>query len=75
MESQTLWTVATIAERAGVARHRVEYVIDSRGIKPLGRAGIARVFDERDADLIAHELRRIDAAHDAIDFDAEGGAA
>jgi hypothetical protein len=75
MATKTLWTVARIAERAGVARHRVEYVIDSRGIKPLGRAGVARVFDERDADLIAHELRRIDAERDGIGLDAEGGVA
>lgn len=75
MATKTLWTVARIAERSGVARHRVEYVIDSRGIKPIGTAGIARVFDDRDADLIAHELRRIDAERDRIALDAEGGVA
>ena len=75
MESRTLWTVARIAERAGVARHRIEYIIDSRGIRPIGRAGIARVFDERDADLIDHHLRRIDAERDAIDLGTEGGVA
>ena len=61
MTESTLWTVARIAARAGVARHRVEYVIDSRGISPIGRAGIARIFDARDAEFISHELDRIEA--------------
>ena len=60
-ELQTLWTVSRIAQYVRVARHRVEYVVDSRRIAPVGRAGIARVFDRRDVDLIAEELRRIDA--------------
>jgi hypothetical protein len=44
----------------------VEYVIDSRGITPLGTAGIARVFDRRDVDLIANTLRRIDAEREGV---------
>ena len=65
-QSKTLWTVARIAEHLDLARHRVEYVIDSRGITPIGRAGIARVFDRRDVDLIAHELRRIEADREGV---------
>lgn len=60
-QAEQLWTVARIAEHLGVGRHRVEYVIDSRGVRPLGRAGIARVFDPRDVELIGHELARIHA--------------
>jgi len=63
---ETIWTVARIAEHLGVTRHRVEYVIDSRGIRPLGTAGIARVFDPSDVDLIAHELRRIEAEREGV---------
>ena len=59
--TDTIWTVARIAEHLGVARHRVEYVIDSRCLAPIARAGIARLFDRQDVDLIAHELRRIQA--------------
>lgn len=62
-----VWTVARIAEQLGVARHRVEYVIESRGITPIDRAGIARLFDQRDVDLITHELRRIDAEREGVD--------
>ena len=65
-QTETLWTVARIAEHLEVARHRVEYVIDSRSIKPIDRAGIARVFDRRDVDLIAHELRRIEANREGV---------
>ncbi len=59
--TEILWTVARISEHHGVARHQVEYIIDSRGITPIDRAGIARVFDRHDVDLIGHELRRIEA--------------
>ena len=60
-QTETLWTVARIADHLGVARHRVEYIIDSRGITPIGRAGIARVFDRRHVDRIGDELRGIEA--------------
>ena len=63
---RTLWTVARIADHLGAARHRVEYVIDTRAIRPIGRAGIARVFDERDVPLIASTLARIDAEREGV---------
>lgn len=59
-----IWTVARIAERFGVPRHRVEYVIDTRGLTPAGTAGIARVFDGATVEYIGQELRRIDAARE-----------
>lgn len=61
MGDRTIWTVARIAERYQVARHRVEYVIDTRGVRPIGTAGIARVYDARDVDLIGSHLDRIEA--------------
>ena len=68
-QTQTIWTVARIADHLEVARHRVEYVIDTRGIKPIDRAGIARVFDGRDVDLIGNALRRIDADREGVRYD------
>ena len=56
-----LWTVGTLARRYGEPLHRVEYVIKTRGIRPCGRAGNARVFSEEDAARIGDELRRISA--------------
>jgi DNA-binding transcriptional MerR regulator len=54
-------TVGTMAKRADVDHHRVSYFIRSRGIKPVMRAGIQRIFSDADADWIVDELRRIDA--------------
>ena len=52
-------TVGVIAKRSRAALHQVEYVIESRGITPVGRAGNARVFSEHDVVYIQSELRRI----------------
>ena len=54
-------TIGEIARRTGCPHHRIEYVIRSRDIKPVGRASNVRVFSEADIDRIANELRRIDA--------------
>ena len=54
-------TVGEIARRLGEPVHRIEYVIRSRGIRPSGLAGVARVFTDSDVERIASELRRIDA--------------
>ena len=53
-------TVGEIARRHEAPRHRVEYVIRSRGISPISRAGNARIFSEAAVELIGSELRRID---------------
>ncbi len=63
----TLWTVARIATHLGVDRHRIEYLIDARGIKPIARAGIARIFAPADVDRLAREIERINT-------EREGGA-
>jgi uncharacterized protein (UPF0261 family) len=60
-QSENLWTVARIANHLNVARHRVEYVIVTRGIAPIDRAGIARVFDSSDIPIIAKSLHQIAA--------------
>jgi len=54
-------TVGEIARRLGVPEHRVEYIIQSRNIRPHSRAGNLRIFSEADVQHIASELRRIDA--------------
>ena len=53
-------TVGEIARRCKAPIHRVEYVIRSRDIRPIGRAGNARVFAEPDVARIESEIRRID---------------
>ena len=54
-------TVGEIARRVGSSIHRVEYVIKSRNVQPVERAGNCRVFTEANVDYITSELRRIDA--------------
>jgi hypothetical protein len=52
-------TVGEIARQAGCPIHRIEYIIRSRGINPVQRAGIARVFTPADVDRITGEVKRI----------------
>ena len=58
-QPKSLLTVGEIARRLGQEVHRIEYVIRSRNIRPVGWAGHARVFRDADLDHIASELRRI----------------
>ena len=55
----TLLTVGVIAERFGVPVHRIAYIVDSRGISPVGRAGSAYIYTEASVQRIESELRRI----------------
>lgn len=54
-------TIGEIARRVGVELHRVDYIVRSRQIEPLARAGNSRIFSVGAAERIAWELRRIDA--------------
>jgi len=54
-------TVGEIARRLGVPIHRVEYMIRSRNLAPVSRAGNCRVFAEADVTFIGAQIRRIDA--------------
>jgi len=54
-------TIGEIARRLGVPVHRVEYVIRTRNLRPVARAGNLRVFSEADVAYVAGELRRMDA--------------
>ncbi len=59
-------TVGVIAQRLGEPLHRVAYVIRSRNLQPVARAGNARVFDEAGVNFIRSELRRIDEEREAM---------
>jgi hypothetical protein len=60
-----LFTVGELARRAGVPVHRVTYVIETRGILPVGRAGQARVFSAAAADQVLAALHQIAAERSA----------
>lgn len=53
-------TVGVIARRANCSVHQIEYLIRSRAIKPIGRAGNAFVYSENAVELIRNELECID---------------
>lgn len=58
---ESLLTVGEIARRLDTQVHRIEYVIRSRDIQPIGWAGHARVFPDASVGRIAGELARIKA--------------
>jgi len=65
-DTATLPTVGEIARRLDEPLHRVEYVIRTRNIHPVGRAGNLRVFSDADVDYIRAELRRIDEEREGL---------
>ena len=62
--AQPLPTVGEIAQRLGEPIHRIEYVLRTRAIAPIGIAGNSRVYAEDAVVRIAEELRLIDAGKD-----------
>ena len=64
-------TSGRIAAKLGVPLHRVTYIISSRGIEPVARAGRLRLYDRGAVALIRHELNAIDArrCHDGEGVD------
>lgn len=65
MQGTSCWTLTRIAEHFGEARTRVEYVVKSRRIAPITKAGCARLFGHDAVQRVGEELRRIDEQRDA----------
>lgn len=53
-------TVGQIAREHGVSRDRVLYIVRTRHIAPIARAGHFRLFDEQAAALVGAELKKIE---------------
>ncbi len=51
-------TTGTIAEELGVKREEVAYAVHRLAIKPLGRAGVARVFSKEATTKVKQFLNR-----------------
>jgi hypothetical protein len=51
-------TVTEISRRCGAERHRIVYVLRSRGIEPVARVGAVKVFTGEQCRRIADELQR-----------------
>lgn len=60
-----MWTVGEIARSLDVAIHRVEYVIRTRKITPVGWAGHARVFTNNEVKLISIALSGINTLRES----------
>lgn len=57
----SLFTLGEICRRLAVPRHKVEWVIGTRGIRPEYQASRCRVFSYASFDRIRRELDRIHA--------------
>lgn len=60
IELPMLPTVGTISKAANRPPHCVEWVIHSRGIKPITKVGNINIYSREDAQRIADELAKID---------------
>lgn len=58
-------TIPAIAQRSGFPIHRVEYAVQSRGIKPVGKLGNARIFHERQIPQIVEAVK--DASREPVE--------
>lgn len=63
-QANDLWTVSRIAEHLSIGRHRVEYVIKTRRIKPIAIAGPARVFSNAEVERIRLVLEHMTTRRD-----------
>ena len=58
----SLRTVGRMAEELGVPLHRVLYILRTRPqIRPVARAGRARLYDRGGLQQVANELNRLPA--------------
>ena len=55
MENELL-TVGKIAEKLAISVFAADYLIRSRGIEPVSRAGRLRIFSEEDVQKLRNEL-------------------
>jgi len=59
-DTPQLRTPGVIADELGVPLSRVLYVLRQRRIKPIGRAGIIRLYDREAVETVRAELLAID---------------
>ena len=67
LDGQKYLTLGQLAERVGVSTHQVKYAIGQYTIKPAGRAGILRLWNEDAVPQLRSALNRI-ASNKGGDF-------
>jgi hypothetical protein len=55
-----LRTVGVIATELDKPLHRVQYVLRKLNIKPIGRAGVLRLYDRATVEAVREALRKMD---------------
>jgi hypothetical protein len=60
-----LRTAGVIATEIGEPLARVLYVLRNRDIKPIGRAGVLRLYDRKAVDLVRDAIRDMDRRREA----------
>lgn len=66
----TAFTLGDIAKQHGADKDRVRYIIDTRGIEPIGRAGNYRLFDQAASDAVGRAIDEIDGKRVASEMEA-----
>ncbi len=61
-----LQTISDIADDLGVPRHRIAYVVQTRGIEPTMRVKHYRLFDQGAVATIKAELAQIGAERPVV---------
>ena len=56
-------TCGEIARRLQVPAHRVDWILRTRGVEPIGRAGCIRIYDEGTVAYVKGEIERQDREH------------
>lgn len=54
-------TLGEICRRLAASQQKVRYIIKSRDLRPISRAGNAWVYSDEQVEFIAAELRRINS--------------
>jgi hypothetical protein len=60
-----LRTPGVIADEVGFPLARVLYVLKKYNVRPIGRAGILRLYDCRAVDVVRNALREMDQRQEA----------
>ena len=58
MDEKKLLTVGEIAKRLDCPIHKILYLIETRQIKPIQRAGCLRIFNDEVLEILRAELQR-----------------
>jgi len=67
---KTFLTVGEVAKKLGCPIWKVQYLLRARDIKPIGRAGVLRLFAPGIVDVLRKELETIQQRRDAVECSA-----